>query len=178
MTEREELLRRLGRVKALADRGVDGERENAEALLNRLMQKYGISEDDIEDVSERNYFIRYHNLWERKLIVQIAYKHLGSGHCCGTVGTYSGRPHKKICVSCTPAQYIEIEADFEFYKTAWEEELAVFYSAFISKNDIFPPPELASTDDAEEIDLERLEKVKAMMLGIDRRTRSKALPGT
>lgn len=144
MTEREELLRRLERVKALAERGVGGEKENAEALLNRLMAKYGISEEDIEDTAERDYFIRYHNFWERKLIVQIAYKHLGSGHCCGTVGTQSGRPHKKICVTCTPAQYIEIEADFEFYKAAWEEELAIFYSAFISKNDIFPPPELAS----------------------------------
>lgn len=75
MTEREELLRRLERVKALAERGVGGEKENAEALLNRLMAKYGISEEDIEDTAERDYFIRYHNFWERKLIVQIAYKH-------------------------------------------------------------------------------------------------------
>ena len=79
MTEREELLRRLERVKALAERGVGGEKENAEALLNRLMAKYGISEEDIEDTAERDYFIRYYNFWERKLIVQIAYKHLGSG---------------------------------------------------------------------------------------------------
>lgn len=123
MTEREELLRRLERVKALAERGVGGEKENAEALLNRLMAKYGISEEDIEDTAERDYFIRYHNFWERKLIVQIAYKHLGSGHCCGTVGTQSGRPHKKICVTCTPAQYIEIEADFEFYKALGRKNL-------------------------------------------------------
>ena len=178
MTEREELLRRLERVKALAERGVGGEKENAEALLNRLMAKYGISEEDIEDTAERDYFIRYHNFWERKLIVQIAYKHLGNGHCCGTVGTQSGRPYKKICVTCTPAQYFEIEADFEFYKAAWEEELAIFYSAFISKNDIFPPLELASPSDDDEIDLVRLEKVRAIMSGIDRRTRSKALPGS
>ena len=59
MTEREELLQRLERVKALAERGVGGEKENAEALLNRLMAKYGISEEDIEDTAERDYFIRY-----------------------------------------------------------------------------------------------------------------------
>ena len=57
MTEREELLRRLERVKELAERGVGGEKENAEALLNRLMAKYGISEEDIEDTAERDYFI-------------------------------------------------------------------------------------------------------------------------
>lgn len=178
MTERGELIRRLERVKALAERGVGGEKENAEALLNRLMEKYGVSETDIEDTTERDYFIRYHNVWERKLIVQITYMHLGSGHVAATVGTRSGRPHKKICVTCTPAQYIEIEADFEFYKAAWEEDLAIFYSAFISKNDIFPPPELAaqSDDDDDEIDLIRMEKVSAMMSGIDKRTRNKALP--
>lgn len=65
MTEREELLQRLERVKALAERGVGGEKENAEALLNRLMAKYGISEEDIEDTAERDYFIRYHNFWEK-----------------------------------------------------------------------------------------------------------------
>ena len=43
---------------------------------------------------------------------------------------------------------------------------------------MFPPPELASPSDDDEIDVVRLEKVSAMMSGIDRRTRSKALPGS
>lgn len=67
MTEREELLKRLERVKALAERGVGGEKENAEALLKRLMEKYDISDEDIEDTSIRTYFIRYQTQWERKL---------------------------------------------------------------------------------------------------------------
>lgn len=146
MTEREELIRRLERVKALAERGVGGEKENAEALLNRLMQKYGITNDDIEDTLERDFFIRYHSAWEEKLIYQISYMHLGRGHCSGTIGTYTRRPRKMVCVTCTPAQYIEIEADFEFYKVAWEEELAIFYSAFISKNTIEVYPITVGSD--------------------------------
>ena len=67
MTEREELLKRLERVKALAERGVGGEKENAEALLKRLMEKYDISDEDIEDTSTRTYFIRYQTQWERML---------------------------------------------------------------------------------------------------------------
>lgn len=97
MTEREELLQRLERVKALAERGVGGEKENAEALLNRLMAKYGISEEDIEDTAERDYFIRYHNFWERKLIVQVLHRLLpdaaGNSISCrehphGSVGVF------------------------------------------------------------------------------------------
>ena len=180
MTEREELLKRLERVKALAERGVGGEKENAEALLKRLMEKYGISDEDIEDTSTRTYFIRYQTQWERKLLHQIAYMHLGSGHSFGCVGTYTNRSRKKVGVECTPAQYIEIEADYEFFRTAMEEEMSIFYTAFISKNNLFPPPELASPDDDsdEEIDLVRAKKVSAFMMGIERRTRNKALPGT
>lgn len=180
MTEREELLKRLERVKALAERGVGGEKENAEALLKRLMEKYDISDEDIEDTSTRTYFIRYQTQWERKLLHQIAYMHLGSGHSFGCVGTYTNRSRKKVGVECTPAQYIEIEADYEFFRTAMEEEMSIFYTAFISKNNLFPPPELASSDDEsdEEIDLVRAKKVSAFMMGIERRTRNKALPGT
>lgn len=179
MTEREELLRRLERVRALAERGVDGEKENAEALLQRLMIKYGITDEDIEDNSVQTYFIRYQTYWERKLLYQLAYMHLGSGHAYGCVGTYTNRPRKKVGVECTPAQYIEIEADFEFYRAALEEEMSLFYTAFISKNNLFPPPELASQDDAdEEVDLVKAKKVSAFMMGIERRTRNKALPST
>lgn len=57
MTEREELLKRLERVKTLAERGIGGEKEHAEALLKRLMEKYDISDEDIEDTSTRTYLI-------------------------------------------------------------------------------------------------------------------------
>lgn len=81
-------------------------------------------------------------------------------------------------MECTPAQYIEIEADFEFYRVALAEEMDIFYSAFLQKNNLFPPPELADThtDDDDEVDMERIEKIMAMMNGIDHRTRNKALP--
>ena len=46
MSNKEELLKK---IKALADRGVDGERENAQAILYRLMEQYGISEAEIEE---------------------------------------------------------------------------------------------------------------------------------
>lgn len=105
------------------------------------------------------------------------YKYTGPGHAHGCVGRYSNRPRKEVGIDCTPAQYIEIEADFEFYRAALEEEMGLFYTAFINKNDLFPPPELAvDIDDSGEIDLVRLEKLQAMMGGIERRSRNKALP--
>ncbi len=178
MTEREELLKRLERIKALADRGVGGEKENAEALLQRLMQKYNITEEDIEKKVERIYWIRYKTDLERKLIYQIAYKHCGSGHACRGVGTYSGRSKKLIGVTCTPSIYIEVEADFEFYREALKEDLDIFMQAFIHKNDIFPDPELVKDEPKSDfvMDRDRALKITAIMDGIDQRTRHKALP--
>lgn len=46
MSNKAELLKK---IKALADRGVDGERESAQTLLARLMEQYGISETDLEE---------------------------------------------------------------------------------------------------------------------------------
>ena len=49
MTERERLLEKLMKVKALADRGEGGERESAERTLAAMMERYGITEADLED---------------------------------------------------------------------------------------------------------------------------------
>lgn len=176
MTEQERLLEKLGHLKALADQGVGGEKVNAEERLRYLMQKHGITETDLEDAGVRLYWIRYKTAYERKLLFQLAYKYTGPGHAHGCVGTYTGRRRKKVGIDCTPAQYIEIEADFEFYRAALAEEMDLFYTAFINKNRLFPPPELAGdADDPDEIDFDKLEKLQSMMDGIERRTRNKAL---
>lgn len=104
---------------------------------------------------------------------------LGTGHAFGCVGAYTGRRRKQVGIDCTPAQYIEIEADFAFYAAAMEEEMGIFYSAFLQKNNLFPPPELArentEEEDGEDMDLERLAKIRAMMDGIEQHTRHKAI---
>lgn len=175
-TNRENLIKKLEKLRALADKGIGGEKENAEALLSAMMKKYGITDADLEAEHTKTYWFRYKTEWERKLLHQLAYKHLGDGHSFGCVGTYTGRQRKQVGIECTAATYIEIEADYEFYRAAWEEDIAIFYSAFINKNKLFPPADLAR-EDTDEPDLERMGKVVRMMGGIDQKTRHKALSG-
>ena len=49
MTERERILEKIKRVRALAERGVDGEKDSATALLDRMMEKYGITETELAE---------------------------------------------------------------------------------------------------------------------------------
>ena len=160
MTERERLLEKLGKVKALADRGEGGEKESAERTLAALMKRYGITEEDLEDTKATIHWIRYKTDWERRLLGQLAYMHLGTGHSFGCVGRYTKRPRKEVGIECTPAQYIEIEADFAFYSEAMKEEMELFYSAFLQKNNLFPPPDLAAEPtEAEKEEWEEMERL-------------------
>lgn len=95
MTERERLLEKLGKVKALADRGEGGEKESAERTLAALMKRYGITEEDLEDTKATIHWIRYKTDWERRLLGQLAYMHLGTGHFFRVRGSIHGKIPKK-----------------------------------------------------------------------------------
>ena len=46
--QREKVLEKLGKIKALAERGVGGEKETAMRMYEDLCRKYDISEDEAE----------------------------------------------------------------------------------------------------------------------------------
>lgn len=171
MRNKEDLLKK---IKALAERGVGGEKDSAEKLLSQLMEKYGITEESIsEDTVECEWF-RYKDNLQRRLLNQIIYMVLGN------VDTYKrkGGRHKLVGAYCTTYQRIEIEANYEFFKNALEKEMKTFFSAFCSKNRLFPPEEMEreSTPEDEISELEAL-KISMMMEGMEKYTMMKMLEG-
>lgn len=171
MRNKEELLKK---IKALAERGVGGEKESAEKLLSQLMEKYGITEEEIsEDTVECEWF-RYKDNIQKRLLNQIIYMILGN------VDTYkrAGGRHKLIGAYCTAAQRIEIEMNFEFFRNAMEKELKTFYSAFCHKNRLFPPEEMArETMPEDEVSKLEAMKIGMMMEGMERHTIKKMIEG-
>ena len=115
MTERERLLEKIRKVQALANRGADGEKQSAAALLDKLMKQYGIDEAEIAEERLEKCFFRYKTPYERKLLVQVIYTVTGKiPFKC--VGSYSGRARKQVGIDCTAAERLEIEFSYEFYK--------------------------------------------------------------
>lgn len=174
MTNKTELLQK---IKALADRGVDGERESAQALLSRLMKQYGISEAELEEECRETAWFRYSQETERRLLIQIIYMVTGN-MAFRCVGGYSGRTRKEMGIDCTAAERLEIEANYEFFKAAMEAELEIFYSAFANKNRLFPSPDKCPPKYEEDLTPEEREKaLKAglMMEGMEHHTLRKAL---
>lgn len=136
--QREKVLEKPGKIKALAERGVGGEKETAMRMYEELCCKYDISENEAEAALmklEKRWF-SYSTQLEKELLVQIFYKVTGDTTCYAYTGRYSRR--KKCACECTALEAAEIELLFGFYREEMKKELEVFMVAFKQKNNLFP----------------------------------------
>ena len=172
----EEAARKLKAIKALAEQGAPGERENAQRLLETLAKKYGVSLETLHDEEKALCWFRYSQKIEERLLSQVIFAVTGE-RASGCRGAVSGRMRKELGVRCTPAEKIEIETNYHFFRRALDEEFDAFYIAFIHKNGIFPSncdaKDIDEKTDAEE--LRKLKKASMMMMGMDMHTPLKTL---
>lgn len=133
----EKMIQRIKKLQALAERGVGGEKETAAKMLQRLLEKNGISTLEELEKEEVEYFLfSYNGRHEIKLLKQCIYKVMGYSDKTEYYRTRGTR--QKVGIYCTKAQRIEIELEFEFYRNVFYEELSTFMSAFIQAQKIFP----------------------------------------
>lgn len=178
---REYYINKAMKLKALADSGYQGEQDVATNLLAELMQKYEITWSDLDDSIERDYIFPCENEYQKRLLVQITYTHVGQGHCYRMYSSEAKDDEDEfmsIKVRCRPRDFLDIKLDWEFYWMKFEEELDIFYRAFVEKNHLFPPETLQTDedhDDNEELSEEEIRKIQGMMNGIDTYTRHSRL---
>lgn len=132
----ENVLRKIKKIKALAERGVGGEKSTAEQKLKKLLEENGIvSLDELEREQAEFELFSYNGKYEKKLLMQCMYKVLKDLD----FKTYHRRGTKqKVGIYCTKAEKIEIQLEFDFYKNALHEEMDRLVRAFIQANKIFP----------------------------------------
>lgn len=162
----------LLKIKALAERGVGGEADNAEALLARLMDKYGVSDEELEEMHRTRSDFEFHGQEQKKILRQIIYR-VTSGYAYELRYTNSGRKVKtQLGAECTPAEKVEIEYLFDFYKRLWEREKTAFLEAFIQKHKLFA---IRDGEEPEELSREEALKMMALMLGMSDESPLKAI---
>ena len=163
----------LKKIRALAERGVGGEADNAEEILRRLMKKYGVSEEELDEEERRRHDFEFHGKEQEKLLRQVVYKVTG-GYAYNLVYRASGRKVKtRLGADCTAAEKVEIEFLFDFYTRLWERERDAFLSAFIQKHRIFT---IRDDIEPQEVSREELLKMQALMLGMSDESPVRALP--
>lgn len=134
MDKKEELLKKLSSLKELSERGSPGEKENAEKLLKKLIKKYGISEEELQNEEIKDVVITLKNEAEKRICIQILYAYFD----CIPLYKCSSRCRTQYYVEMTVAQEIEFKYMLSVYLNAFYEEQDIFIDAFIQKNKIFP----------------------------------------
>lgn len=154
----------LKKIQALAERGEAGERESAEIMLCRFMEKHNITLEDLEreDLKDRLFKvpIRF-----KQLFVQVAASIIGSSRAIYCI---KGRP-AAACIECTLAEYTEIELAFNFYKCALSEQLELYMEAFYQKNALYPSDSSPKPDSlVSDEDLLRMKRLSRLVEGMER----------
>lgn len=158
------------KLKALAEKGVDGEKTTAIKTLEAFMAKHEIKPEDLDDdIRKRRQFKVTNNQY--KFFKQIIASVCGSNYIIKYDPRKKYSVYKPYWVDLTDVEFVEISAKFEFYWKAWEKDLELFYSAYIQKNKLYRKP--SEDDDREEKELTpeeraRLYKIMNMMEGLDR----------
>jgi len=151
----------IRKVKNLADRGVNGEKENATILLEKLMKKYGVSFDQIE-VPERK-LAKFYLRGQKKLFFQTVWSIVE-----GWSGTYY--PDKTaVWLDVTAAEKIQIEYKFDLMLKALKKEQALLLRAFIKKNELHSSARnYIKLSDLTPEEFEEYMRIEAMARGIER----------
>lgn len=162
-----DIVERLRKVRALALNGVPGgEKEVAQALLDKLMKKYNVSLSELEDEDIKKYLFTYHGKEQKQLLIQVVFSVLNKvSSCIPQYYTASGRKCRtQLGVYCTAAQAVEIGFLYDFYVVLWEKEKEAFLDAYIQKHKLFgqTPDDMQPT----EISDSELSKMYAFMNGM------------
>ncbi len=123
---------KLEKILRLAERGVGGEKVNAQRQLDKLLKKYELTLNDIKRPEKQMYWFKPVGQFEKGLLLQ----------CYAIIVNTAEpmqykRPREKG-YELTPRQYLELCSMFDYYKRRWEKDLHIFFIAFIQKQNLFP----------------------------------------
>jgi len=145
------------KLHALSLRGVDGERTTAEAMLQKLMAKHRITMEDLQLVqrTERDY--PYESIEHRDFICQVVWS------VQAMAKPQDWKKGSAVVVDLSHAEHLEMLLKLDHYWQLYQRELAIFYEAFIRKNDLVrrtPADEQKSELTPEEV--QRIRRVMGM----------------
>ena len=160
---------KLLKIKALAEQGVEGEAIAARNQLAKLLEKHGMT---IEDLCSENKKLRPIQILrvEAPLFSQILWKVTGEEN--HPIFTYKGQSKLLRVVELTDRDYIDFQQLFEFHRRQLAKErkkcLETLYTAYIHKHDIFGQSDGKQSENS--MTEEQLRAIIAMMSGLENAT--------
>lgn len=121
------------KMKALADKGVGGEKANAVDMLEKIMEKHNLTMEDIEGEKKDHHYFKVSTKQE-EIFWQVARSVIGK--CESFIN--KKKPGYFI-FELTALEAVELQMKYDFYWRLYEEEFEIFRAAFIQRNSIFHP---------------------------------------
>ena len=157
--------RRLAKVLALAERGVGGEKDNAIAILDRLLAKHGLvvsdlssNDDPLLQMSEECY--TYRNRFDRGILLQCYFQVLHTNKIY-----YSQNSRKrKIFIKANMIDHMEMREMYYYYRKLFDEELETLMTAFCSKHKLGSG--IPDDEGGDEMDMEKYLRIIEMAKGL------------
>ncbi|MEY2161633.1 MULTISPECIES: hypothetical protein [unclassified Rhodanobacter] len=151
----------MQKILALAERGAQGERETAQAHLEKLLMHHGLSMEDLlcgdAGCAELSKF-EVAGRMETRLLRQVV------AMVTGTLDIRQfrrGRSQRHVAFMLTSAQYAQAKLAFAVTRQALEREMELTFKAFVQVNGLYAyeaPPE-----EAEPLTPERVETMKELL---------------
>lgn len=118
--EYDSIKNKLKKLLALAERGVQGEAENARKLLEKLCKEYGVSIEDLLDENQKKYhfFEVGRNKIYLDLFAQCYYKVANTDRL-----SYKQISRSQIAVEMTAIQHAEMVSLFAWHKANFDKDL-------------------------------------------------------
>jgi len=156
----------LMKVKKLASHGIDGEKENAKVMLNKLLKKYNISEYDLEDDPFVIAFVKKPKKGlQHKLFWQLYFKLYPKKQIEGNVYIAGNKYEMHVPLTFK----IEFLEAYDFYWKALNEDLDTFYYAFLNKNKLLVDNDSETKTELNSEEVDKIKKVIGMSQYIDER---------
>lgn len=135
MSESRERL--LKKIKQLALHGYGGEKDNAQILLKNLMQKYNISENDLDDNRRVDWSYKVPNKNSSKQLNKLFYQILSLTLQNLNIDISDIKIYRNgSLIQCISTLEFKIQfiTAYEFYRDRFKKDLNIFYLAYLTKN--------------------------------------------
>lgn len=168
--DKESIIEKLRKIKALAENGVGGEVVAAQEALDRLLKEHGLTLEDISDEQSRYYEFKYSNEREMALMMQVLVRLFGSKSNVFRTGRFV-KKSKVVLLDMTKLEYIDFKNMWGYYRREWkkylEKGLKEMLSAYVLKFDLYDITPNPEDKPSEKPDFSTIMRIRMMSEGID-----------
>lgn len=139
----ETIISKIEKLRELAEQGYKGEAKNAKLFLEKYLNKYGITLEDLDNKKRKvnEYKFKYSSKFEKLLLFQCIVKIFGSKSEIWKNGYRYKNGRMEFIFEMTEFEYILLKDYYEFHTKEFKKQLKLqeelFFSAYLEKHKIY-----------------------------------------